>query len=202
MSARAWAATLGSAFAMFLMSVGALGILLFGQIGGFWLVLIGWFVLRASRGSMLQELLEDRLGAIRASEAMAAECPRARPEETVEELVSGAILHRGQRHFCVEQDGELLGLVTLNQVKTVPPERRATTHVASILIPRERLQTIDGDESLWSAMQRMDDLGVNQMPVMRGGRLVGLLTREQLMSVIRNQMDLAQDAPAATSSAT
>jgi CBS domain-containing protein len=109
-------------------------------------------------------------------------------------LISDAILKQGQRHFCVERDGELAGLVTLNELKSVAPAERATTRVAAIMIPRERLQTIAGDDSLWDALGRMDDLGVNQLPVVRDAQLVGLLTREQLLRVIRNQLDFARSA--------
>jgi len=68
----------------------------------------------------------------------------------------------------------------------------AATPVAAIMIRRERLATISGDESLWEAVKRMDDLGVNQLPVTPEGRLIRILTREHLLRVLRNQMDLDQ----------
>jgi len=184
------ASAMGSTFALFLIGFGAVSILALGNIGGFWLVLIGWFLMRASQGSVLQEVLEYRLGRVRAREAMAERCPRVPAHMTVDELISGAILRRGERHFCVEENGALQGLITLNQVKSVPVLERAETPVAAIMIPRARLGTIDGDETLWIAMKRMDDMGVNQLPVMSGEHLIGILSREQLLRVVRNQLDL------------
>jgi Zn-dependent protease len=188
------AAAMGTAFALLLIGVGAVMVVFAGAIGGFWLVLIGWFVMRASQGSVLQEMLQERLSRVAVREAMVERCPRVGADETVEALISDAILKQGQRHFCVERDGELAGLVTLNELKSVAPAERATTRVAAIMIPRERLQTIAGDDSLWDALGRMDDLGVNQLPVVRDAQLVGLLTREQLLRVIRNQLDFARSA--------
>jgi len=187
------ASALGSAFAMFLMGAGAISILLLGSLGGFWLVLIGWFLMRASRGTLLQEVLEERLGRVTAREAMADHCPRVAGDETVEELIAGPILQQGLRHFCVEEHDELTGLITLNEVKSVAAEERATTRIASVMVPRTQLATIEADDSLWNALRRMDDLRVNQLPVVSAGRLIGLLTREQLVRVIRNQMDIGQD---------
>ncbi|HEX9640335.1 MAG TPA: CBS domain-containing protein, partial [Candidatus Krumholzibacteria bacterium] len=62
--------------------------------------------------------------------------------------------------------------------------------VTSIMVPRARLATIASDETLWTALRRMDDAGVNQLPVTDGDQLIGILTREQLLRVIRNQLDL------------
>ena len=188
----ALASALGTAFALSLIGFGAMSILLLRSIGGFWLVLIGWFVMRASQSSVLQELLEDRLSRVTSRETLADDCPRVDADETVESLIAGAILQKGQRCFCVEEQGEFKGLVTLSDVKSISAHERATTSLASIMVPLEHLATISGDETLWDAMRTMDDRGVNQLPVMHEGRLIGLLTREHLLRVIRNQMDLGR----------
>jgi CBS domain-containing protein len=36
----------------------------------------------------------------------------------------------------------------------------------------------------------MDELGVNLLPIVRGERLIGVLTREQVLRSIRNRMEL------------
>ena len=64
--------------------------------------------------------------------------------------------------------------------------------ITAIMIPRASLATIDGGETLWTAMRRMDDLDVNQLPVTSGEHLIGILSREQLLRVVRNQLDLGE----------
>lgn len=183
---------LGLLFALLLIGVGAVSVLAMGAVQGFWLVLIGWFLMRASRGAVDQEILEERLGAISVAEAMVEDCLRMPGHVSVEELISGAILKRGERQACVQENGEFLGLVTLNEVKTVPPSERSLTPISAIMTPRSRLVTISSEESLWIAMTKMSDSEVNQLPVLEGERLLGVITREQLLRVMRNQLDLAK----------
>ncbi len=195
--ATAVASAAGSAFAFFLMALGGFMALAFGLgANGLWLILIGWFLMRASRGTALQEIIADRLGAIRAAEAMDTHFPRADVDESVAQLISEEVLRRGERSFLVERDGMLAGLVTLKDIKEVPERDWSSTTVGAILVPRENLVTIDRDETLWDALKRMDDAAVHQLPVTDRGRLVGVLTREHVLRILRNALDLGARARA------
>jgi Zn-dependent protease len=183
---------LGRAFAFFLVAVGATTLLLFGAMGGLWLVLIGWFLARAARGSEMHAQLESRLSGLRAADVLGGGYPTVSAGTTVAELLSGAILRRGERYFAVLESDRFVGIVTLADVRRVPDAERAHTTVATVMTPPARLVTLEHDESLWTGMQRMDDAGVGQLPVLREGALVGVLSRERLLRVLRNQLDLGR----------
>jgi CBS domain-containing protein len=104
---------------------------------------------------------------------------------TLQELVDQRILAGGERCFLVERDGDTLGLITLHRIKGVPRPEWATTSAAQAMIPLEQLKRLDPDTELWAALQMMDRNGVNQLPVGRGHRVVGLLTREDVISFMR-----------------
>ena len=46
------------------------------------------------------------------------------------------------------------------------------------------------EDDLLAAMQRMDDAGVGQLPVVSGGTLVGMVSREQLLRYLRARTEL------------
>ena len=83
-----------------------------------------------------------------------------------------------------------MGLVSLHELKQVPVERRPTTAVADIMVPLADLVRLRHDETLWRAFELMSEANVNQLPVERDGRIVGLLTRERLLGIIQSLREL------------
>ncbi len=60
--------------------------------------------------------------------------------------------------------------------------------------PVERMKWVRPEVELWAAMDGMDRDGANQLPVMTDGRVVGMLTREDVVSYLRTLQELrAQD---------
>jgi CBS domain-containing protein len=58
------------------------------------------------------------------------------------------------------------------------------------MCPVERLVTTAPEEPLADAARRMDDADVAQLPVIAGGRIAGLLTREQVLRRVRSRLDV------------
>jgi CBS domain-containing protein len=53
----------------------------------------------------------------------------------------------------------------------------ATTTADQIMIPIAQIKTSNPKAELWTALTQMDRDGVNQLPVMSDGHLVGMLSR-------------------------
>jgi CBS domain-containing protein len=102
----------------------------------------------------------------------------------LQELVDHHILSHGRRVFVVKQGEELAGLLTLHRIKDVPRAQWPSITAAQVMIPLERLKCIQADADLWAALKAMDADGVNQMPVMREGHMLGMLTRENIISYL------------------
>ena len=54
----------------------------------------------------------------------------------------------------------------------------------------EQLKCIDPDTGLWAALQEMDRDGVNQLPVTREQQVVGMLSREDVITFLRTVREL------------
>ena len=187
------AAATGAAFAWSLMGFGALAAILAGQLlGGLWMVFIGWFLLSAARSTVGQVMLERILSRVQVLEAMESArgaCLSGR--ETVEEVVREALLRRGLRtFFVIGPREELSGLLSLRELAAVPAERREATPVREIMLPVERLTILSPAETGWNALEKMTNQRVNQLPVVDRGRLVGVITREQLLTLVQAALAL------------
>ena len=58
------------------------------------------------------------------------------------------------------------------------------------MLPLEQLKRIDPDTELWAALQKMDRDGVNQLPVTRDNRVLGMLTREGVITFLGTLREL------------
>jgi Zn-dependent protease/predicted transcriptional regulator len=173
-----------------------LGVLLaFGTgrfVDGLWLGLIGWFLFAASRQGVTQVELRDRLSQLRVEQAMKTNCPEVGAEEPVDRFVDEYVLRRGGKCFFVAEGGALQGLVTLDEVRRVPREAWSTTRLADVMIPAGDVTAVAPHDSLLVAFERMNQGALNQLPVVEGGSLRGILTRNDLLRSVALFLELTE----------
>ena len=157
---------------------------------GLWLAFIGWFMDNAATQSYQQTVLQEALRRVRVADLMTSECARVPRGLAVSELVDHYILQQGGRCFTVTDGDALSGLVTVHNVRQLPRERWPFTPVGEIMVPYQGLVRAHPYEDAWTALLRMDQHNVNQMPVEEEGRLLGMLTRENLLRYVRARLEL------------
>jgi Zn-dependent protease len=191
------AAASGTLFAYALMILGVAAALAGGQlVGGLWLVFIGWFLMSAARATVGQVVVERILERVRAGEAMEPvgdACFSGR--ETIDEVVVAAVLTKGLRTLYVtDPDGSLAGLVTLRELAPVPAAERQVRRLQEVMRPVEQLVLLGPSDTCWTALREMAERGVNQLPVVDRGKLVGVITREQLLRLVQASLALGSGA--------
>lgn len=155
---------------------------LMGDIGGgIWIAVIGWFLESAAGSQMQQETVRTALGGHRVLDAMQRNFVRAPAQVTLQELVERGLEPTNSRFAVVTSGDAAVGLVTLAAIQRVPPAEWAATPVAHIMVPFQKLTTTQPDAVLWSALEKMGRDGVNQMPVLEAGGVVGVLSREDIL---------------------
>lgn len=162
-----------------------------GNFGnGLWIAFIGWFLENAAVGQVQQQMLHERLAGHTVSQAMNRSYTAIPPDVTIQQLVDHHILDRGLRSFVVEQQGVVTGLLTLHHLKKIPRSDWPTTTVAQAMIPATQMKTTQPEAELWAALEAMDRNGVNQLPVMTNNHVVGMLSREDVVSFLRALAEL------------
>jgi len=152
---------------------------------GIWIIFIGWFLDSAASAQVQQQMVQGLLVGHKVSEAMTRDCATIPGDMSVQHVVDEFVLGAGRRSFVVARDGEVDGLLTLHSIKQIPKASWPATPAAQAMIPLEHLHTIPPDAELWTALEKMDRDGVNQLPVVSGKNLVGLLTRDSIISYLR-----------------
>jgi Zn-dependent protease len=191
--ATALATRAGSAVAYGLMGLGLFSAMMTGSwLGGLWLVFIGWFLLSAGRATLVQSTFESVLSQLTVGRICEPVVPgQISGMESVDKLAREGVLGLGLRHFyVVDSAGALRGLVALAELAAVPEAERISTRADEIMRPIVDLATVAPDDSAWTALRRMAETGVGQLPVIERGRLRGTIRREHLLDLVRGALAL------------
>jgi len=151
---------------------------------GIWLALIGWFLESAAVGSYQQLLMQEMLKGHVASEVMSGDCAVVPPDITIDHLVNGNILTSGRRCFPVGSGSEIMGLMTLHNVKEVPRDRWTTVTVKEAMTPFNKLKWVRPDEELSSVLRILTEDNINQVPVVQDNKIIGMVSRENLLNFV------------------
>ncbi len=157
---------------------------------GLWIAFIGWFLNNAASASYRQVQWREALQGFTAADLMTSNFPVAPAEMTVGELVQRYVLPTGHRLFVVADESRLLGIVTLHNIKPVARQNWPITLVREIMTPVDRLKIAEPNQEALSLLEAMDDSDINQMPVVSAGRVIGLVTRDNLARFFRTRSEL------------
>lgn len=157
---------------------------------GLWIAFIGWFLENASANTYRRQALRDMLAGHTVREVMTQECAHIPADLTVQALVDGVLLASGRRCFPVEEGGRVQGLVTVHRIRSVPREQWPYTRVDKVMIPRGELKTVRPDDALSDVLERMTGEDVNQLVVVEGDDLLGLIARDRLLNYIQLRSEL------------
>jgi Zn-dependent protease len=157
-----------------------------GNFGnGLWIAFIGWFLETAATSQIRQQTIHDLLEGHHVADTMRRDYTAILPNTTLEQLINTHILGNGQRSLVVKQDNRVAGLLTLHNVKAIPPSDWLTTTAAQVMIPVAKMKWIRPEAELVDALGEMDRDGVNQLPVMAGDQILGVLGRDDVIGFLR-----------------
>jgi len=183
------ASTVGQAIAFFLIFFGIFRFFR-GNIGGLWLVLIGWFLHHASVQGYSQILLRTSLQGLKASDLMSEEFMTVSPEISIDVLVREHVLKKRERAFLVMKDGELSGIVCLEDIKKYPVERWPELKVSDIMTPKDKIAYVSPEATGDQVLSSLASVGVNQLPVLDKGKVVGMICRGDLLKILQLRTEL------------
>ncbi len=87
----------------------------------------------------------------------------------------------GERCVLVGHDGAVTGILTTSDLTKVPREHWHDTDARAAMVPAEQVMVVSPNASVLDAMKLMQQHDIHQVPVLDAGRLVGLLTRADVI---------------------
>ena len=112
---------------------------------------------------------------------------------SLQRLVDKILLPHGWRNAFVMQADQLAGLITLSDIRHIPREQWGQTPVGHAMTPVERLHVVSPQQKIREVVPLMVAQNVNQLAVVQDGRLVGVLSREDVMRSLEIRQSLGLD---------
>lgn len=196
LKATRWASGAGSFISFGLIAIGVLSILGGSFIGGAWFIVIGWFLRNASESSYQQLVFRQTLTGITVREVVNTSYASAPPDITLSQLVQDYIFGFSQRCIPIVVADDLLGLMTMSDLKRVPTDEWPSTSVFKAMTPREKLHTVSPDDDLTRALEMMAANDVHQLPVLDRRTFLGFVTRADVLRLIQIRTELSGSATA------
>jgi Zn-dependent protease/predicted transcriptional regulator len=160
-----------------------------GPVGGLWLAFIGWFILSAAKQSQAQVEARGALEGLHVADIMTPELHTVGREISLEDYAR-EMVRTGRRAHLVVAGDQLVGLVTAEALNSVPQQDWDVTSVQAVMLPKDKLHWAAPGESALSLLDRMRTVGMQQMPVIAGGSVVGIVTRDSILRVLQSRHDV------------
>ena len=157
---------------------------------GLWIIFLGWFIRSGAETSLKQTEMTEALHGISVGDIMTRDLLTVSPDISVQKLVTDYFLIHPHGGYPVVQNDKLEGVVTMSSVRSIPAEKREMETVAQAMVPYERIVTISPNASAAEALQKIAEKNIGRLLVTDGDRILGMITRGDLMKTIRTRQDL------------
>ena len=161
-----------------LIIAGGVYILVLGAalVSGLWFIFIGWFLAQAAGASYQQLLLRHVLTGRVAMDAMTPSPEAVSPDVRLDLLVEDYFMKRPYNSFPVTDDGIVIGMVTLGQVKKVPAAVRDGLRVADVMTPLLDTLIVAPNSPMTDVLERMSENETRRVIVAQEWELRGIIT--------------------------
>jgi Zn-dependent protease len=158
-----------------------------------WIALIAYFLFNAASSSLEQERVTSAVTGVSVGTLMSAQFTAVHPRTTLADLAFVHMLPHNARAVAVVDDGKLVGLVTIADLRNVDQQAWAQTRAETVMRPASGIPTVMPSSRLMTAIERFAATDLPVLPVEQDGVLVGMLEREAVGSYVRMREMLGLD---------
>ena len=175
------ASDMGKGLALTLIILGALQIFTGSLLGGLWFIFIGMFLRGIAEGGYQELILRQSLEVVRAREIMVQNIVSVPSDLLLSRVITDYFLRFGYRGFPVVQNDNVVGVISLADVKKVPEQMRANKRAEEVMIPRGSNIEIGPEASLAEALKKMNQEEIGRLLVIENHKMIGMITRTGLL---------------------
>jgi CBS domain-containing protein len=151
---------------------------------------IGWFLLSASRESYAQMVITEGLRGLRVADVMSSDYTVIDANLNLQTFAEEHLMRSGRRFFVVTINDRPEGIITPHEINEVPRARWPYKTLGDVMRPLDRTRTVGPNTPVTEALEVMASQDLNQLPVVSGGNLAGLISRSHILQLIQTRAEL------------
>jgi len=165
------------------------GLFLGGEIAnGGMVALSGWFLILSSRAIRERQKVDALIGDLSVGEVMERDPATIQPGLTVDILAGQLLDNESPTSAVPVVDGtEVVGILGVREVRRMRRAAWGTTRVRDAMVGPPRMPVVGSEVRLLGALERLQRSGLDGIPVIDDGRLVGVLTRRSVGKVVASR---------------
>jgi Zn-dependent protease/predicted transcriptional regulator len=175
------ASNAGRGVGWMIMALGFWNIIALQNLGGLWLLLIGWFLTHIARSSYTQMLTERSLRSVRLEDVMRTRFETVPADASVETFVEDYLLRSNQQLWPVVDGDRHLGAITFAHVAAMSAEQRREQRLRDLVRRLDDGPVLAPEEMASTALRRLGEVGDDPVAVVRDGRVVGLVRAADIL---------------------
>jgi Zn-dependent protease/CBS domain-containing protein len=173
-----------------IIGIGIIFLLAQGDLTGAMIALTGWFFVLSSNSVRDRIRLDDLVGPHVVRDAMEEATATVSPSLTVDTFA--AQLLDGETPMTavpVVAGGSIVGILGVAQIRRLRRSTWATTRVEDVMAKPPKLTFLSPSEPLRLALERIYKAGLDGLPVLEDGQLLGILTKRGIGRFIHEQSE-------------
>ena len=188
-----WASRMGQVIGWAAIAFGALSVLGLSNIGSFWTLIIGWFLLRNANQSAKSATIQETLSGLTAADAVLENSPIVNIDSTLRELADVLLVSdrpvQWQRFLVQDEQSQFVGSIAFEALKTIPSSQWSDYQVRDLVQPMTSEVQVQADQPLLDVMGQLEKQGISSLAVTRAnGTLVGLLEKAQIINLLQQRV--------------
>lgn len=191
-----FASRFGQFFGWLAIVIGALSILGITQFGSFWTLLIGIFLLQNAGFSAQSAKVQDFLSRYTAKDVISPNSPVVPINLTLRDFANNYVIGKQQwsKFLVTDSEGKLLGVVNVEDLKTIPTSQWTEVNIGRLLQTSESLKLVLSHTSLLDVVKILEGENLSQVTVVEeNGTVLGLIEKASILTFL-SQKNQSQPA--------
>jgi Zn-dependent protease/predicted transcriptional regulator len=168
--------------------IGIVVILLLDAIDGLMLALAGWFFVSTNRALERGVDFDRVIEGLNVADVMDRDVATVPPGLSVDTFAMQVLDGTSSPSLPVVDDGRLVGVIGLTQLRRLRPDRWAQTRTGDVMVGEAALPDVGPETSLRTVLDELGRSGLDGLPVLEAGRLAGIVTRDAVARAIQERL--------------
>lgn len=155
--------------------------IVFAFVGVFynpWLIIIAFFIYMGGMGEYQSTQMSSALKGIKVKDLMVKDVVTVSPNDTLEEFEK-LLIEKRHKGYPVVFDGNLLGIITINELLQVPRIKWIDTKVQDVMM--KDIIIASPNMEVFELHNKLTGKNLGRAPVLENGKLIGFISKTDIL---------------------